>query len=93
MLVGGGNLRAMAVRFHPHAKQRMVERGATEAEVEAAVQEGEQFQAKLGRTGFRRNFVFEKAWRGRIYGTKQAEVYAVCEDRDWLVITVIVRYF
>jgi hypothetical protein len=71
----------------------MAERGATEPEVVAAVQEGERFQAKLGRMGFRRNFVFEKAWRGRIYGTKQGEAYAVREDQDGLVISVIVRCF
>jgi len=31
----------MAVRIHPHAKTRMHERGATEAEIEAAVEKGE----------------------------------------------------
>jgi len=41
----------MAVRFHPHAVQRMTERGATEREVIAAVESGEQFAAKFGRTG------------------------------------------
>ena len=87
------NLRIMAVRFHPHAKQRMAERGATNLEVSAAVQDGERFEAKFGRAGFRRNFVFEKQWRGRYYKTKQVEVYAVREDQDWLVISVIVRYF
>lgn len=83
----------MTVRFHPHAKQRMTERGATEAEVLAALQQGEQFEAKYGRTGFRRNFTFERQWRGRFYRAKQVEAYAVREDQDWLVISVIVRYF
>jgi hypothetical protein len=63
------------------------------AEVEAAVLEGEQFPAKHGRTGFRRNFPYGQIWRGRQYETKQVEVYAVTEDNDWLVITVIVRFF
>jgi hypothetical protein len=71
----------------------MAERGASEAEVLAVVREGERFEAKHGRTGFRRNFVFEKVWRGKFYGAKQVEAYAVLEGRDWLVITVIVRYF
>jgi len=52
----------MAVRFHPHARQRMVERGATDAEVSSAILEGERFEAKYGRAGFRRNFVFERQW-------------------------------
>ena len=83
----------MAVRFHPHARQRMVERGATDAEVSSAILEGERFEAKYGRAGFRRNFVFERQWHNRFYATKQIEAYAVHEGQDWLVITVIVRYF
>lgn len=83
----------MAIRFHRHARERMAERGATEQEVTAAVEGGEQFEAKFGRTGFRRNFVFEKQWRVKSYKTKQVEAYAVRQDDDWLVITVIIRYF
>jgi hypothetical protein len=83
----------MPVRFHPHAQQRMGERGATEDEVRATVEQGEQFPARFGRTGFRRNFPFDDEWRGRYYRTKQVEAYAVQEDVDWLVITVITRYF
>jgi hypothetical protein len=48
----------MAVRFHPHARMRMQERGATEEEVTATVEHGERFPAKFGRFGFRRNFPF-----------------------------------
>lgn len=83
----------MAVRFHPHAKQRMAERGATDAEVSAVIREGEHFEAKSGRAGFRRNFVFESQWQGKFYRTKQVEVYAVHEGQDWLVISAVVRYF
>lgn len=80
------------VRLHPHAKDRLAERGATESEVAATVLEGERFVAKYGRIGFRRNFLFDAEWRGQIYGTKQIEAFAVDED-GWLVITVIVKYF
>jgi adenylate cyclase class IV len=83
----------MAVHFHPHARERLTERGVTQEEVEATVEEGEEFPARFGRTGFRRNFSFDKEWRRRYYRTKQVEVYAVREDDDWLVITVITRYF
>jgi len=82
----------MTIRLHPHARERLTERGGTEAEVFATVEEGERFAAKLGRTGFRRNFAFDGEWRGRRYATKQVEAYAVEED-GWLVLTVIVRYF
>ena len=83
----------MAVRFHPHAQERMVERGASEQEVLAAVEKGERFEAKFDRTGFRRNFVFEKQWQGKYYKAKQVEAYAVRQGKDWLVVTVIARYF
>ena len=81
------------VRLHPHARERLQERGATEEEIQTTVAQGEQFPAKFGRTGFRRNFQFDHEWRGRHYRTKQVEAYAVQEGADWLVITVITRYF
>jgi len=83
----------MKVRIHPHARDRMELRGASVEEVEVAVAKGEQFPAKHGRTGFRRNFAGAHAWRERMFDTKQIEVYAVLEDGDWLVITVIVKFF
>ena len=83
----------MTIRLHPHACERMQERGATEEEVQATIEQGERFAAKFGRTGFRRNFAFESKWRSIYYGVKQLEVYAVEEGADWLVITVITRYF
>jgi hypothetical protein len=83
----------MPVRIHPHARARMIERGATEEEVIATVEHGEQFPARLGRTGFRRNFPFDDLWRGRHYNSKQVEADAVRERADWLVITIITRYF
>ena len=83
----------MSVRFHEHALERMRERGATDEEVVATVQQGEKFPAKQGRTGFRRNFYFGGRWRGRDYSYKQVEAFAVQEGEDWLVITVVTRYF
>jgi len=83
----------MKVTLHPHARERISERGATEEEVIATVLEGERFPAKFGRTGFRRNFHFDGEWHGRHYATKQVEAYAVKERADWLVVTVIVRHF
>jgi len=67
----------MTVRLHPHAVQRLGERGATEEEVIATVMGGESFSANFARTGFRRNFAFDALWRGRHYATKQVEVVAV----------------
>ncbi|MBI5742023.1 MAG: DUF4258 domain-containing protein [Nitrospirae bacterium] len=83
----------MQVKIHPHARERLVERGATEQEVIATVENGETFPVKFGRTGFRRNFYFNGTWRGKHYPTKQVEAYAVKEKEEWVVITVITRYF
>lgn len=66
---------------------------ATEDEVTSTIEEGERFEAKFGRVGFRRNFAIAGKWRGKDYNTKQVEVYAVQEDKDWLVITILTRYF
>lgn len=81
------------MKLHAHAIARMLERGASAEDVAATIREGEHFPAKFGRQGFRRNFVFEAVWRGRRYHIKQIEVFATCEDGDWLVISVIVKYF
>jgi hypothetical protein len=55
---------------------------------------GEKFPVKFERFGFRRNFPFDGQWRGRTFSTKQVEVFAVEEfPENWLVITVITRFF
>jgi len=79
--------------FPPTRAGRMAERGASEEEVIATVTHGERLAAKFGRTGFRRNFAIGGKWRGKDFNTKQVEAYAVQEGADWLVITVIARYF
>ncbi len=38
-------------------------------------------------------FRFDNQWRGSLYRVKQVEVYAVKEADDFLVITVISKYF
>ncbi len=74
----------MEIRLHPHSRDRLRERGATEDEVKATAESGERFAAKYGRTGFR--------WNGKYYSVKQIEAYAV-EENGWTVITVIVKFF
>ncbi|MFQ5799707.1 MAG: hypothetical protein ACE5H0_13585 [Bacteroidota bacterium] len=83
----------MSVRLHRHASERLTERGATEEEVIATVERGERFPAKFNRVGFRRNFPYRATWRGEYYESKQVEAYAVQEGSDWLVVTVVTRYF
>ena len=83
----------MYIRLHPHARDRLAEKGATESEVMATVESGERFPAKFSRTGFRRNFAFGGEWLGREYSTKQVEAHALEEEDGWLVITVVVKFF
>jgi hypothetical protein len=84
----------VSVKLHPHAQTRLIERGAIEEEVIATVEGGATFPAQLERTGFRRNFPFNAEWRGKFYATKKVEAIAVKEnEEDWLVITVIVKFF
>jgi hypothetical protein len=83
----------MNVRLHPHARERLAERGATEEDVVLAVETGEIFKARFGRTGFRRNVPFRKRWKGKHYHLKQIEAYAVRRPDEWLVISVVTRYF
>jgi hypothetical protein len=83
----------MAVRFHQHAVDRLAERGTTEAEVVATIQTGELFPARFARTGFRKAFEFESTWHGHFYVTKEVEAFAIREGQDWLVITVVTRYY
>jgi hypothetical protein len=73
----------MAIKLHPHAFERIEERGTTVEEVVATVEGGESFPAKFGRIGFRRNFPFSKEWRGRVFASKQLEVFAVKEEEGW----------
>jgi hypothetical protein len=83
----------MAIMLHPHAKVRAAERGATESEIIVTIEEGERFPVKYGRVGFRRNFPFNGIWGGKHYMVKQVEAYAIQEAGDWIVVTVITKYF
>ena len=81
------------IKFHPHAKERLAERGATIEEIIQTVEQGEVFPVKFNRTGFRKNFSYNNIWNKKYYTTKQIEVFAVQEGDNWLVITVITKFF
>jgi hypothetical protein len=83
----------MRIDIHPHTKERMSERGASEIEIRDTVRTGEQFKAKFGRVGFRKNFAFRSTWRGKKRRTKQIEAFGVRSDANITIVTVIVRYF
>jgi hypothetical protein len=81
------------IKIHPHAFERCKERGATESEINFTVLKGEKFPAKYNRTGFRYNFEFNALWNNKFYQNKQIEAFTVNENNEWLVITVLVKYF
>ncbi len=70
----------------------MEERGATRDEVVETVRSGQRFEAKYGRTGFRKEFATAGSWGGQRFQTKVVEAYAANEGDGWLVITVVVKY-
>ncbi len=71
----------------------MEERGTTESEVKTVVSIGEKIPAKYGRTGFRLKFPFGSHRNDEFFRFKQVEVYGVDEGTDFVVITVVVKYF
>ena len=83
----------MGVELHPHAWERLGERGTTEAEIIDTVLSGSPFPAKFGRTGFRKTFAYDATWRGRMYAHKEVEAITVEIATGTLVLTVITRYF
>jgi hypothetical protein len=83
----------MKLRIHPHARQRMWERGATVEDIRLTIASGRAILAKFGRTQFRRVFSFNSVWNGKKYARRQIDAFAVKITEGWLVITVIVKYF
>ena len=79
--------------FSPHARGKMLDRGAAESEVEAAIGTGSPELARKGRIMYRKNFAFGDEWRGKRYAVKQVAP-VVAEEADRLVVvTVFVYYF
>jgi len=76
-----------------HARERMRERGAREADVVQAIRIGQPEAAQRGLVLYRLNLEFHREWDGRYYGVQQV-VPVVAEEGDRLVVvTVYVFYF
>jgi hypothetical protein len=83
----------VAVVIHPHARERMEERGVTCEEVLETIGSGFISSARFGRMRYMRTYDYCGFWRGKIYQHKQIEAYCVDEESDVIVITVVVKYF
>ncbi|MCS7265365.1 MAG: DUF4258 domain-containing protein [Armatimonadetes bacterium] len=85
--------RTKPIVFSQHAQEKMLDRGATESEVIAAIQTGSVEPARKGRWLFRKNFSFNSSWRGKFYAIKQVSPVVIEEPDRLVVVTVFVFYF
>jgi len=76
-----------------HAQEKMIDRGASKEEVELAIRTGNPEPARKGRVIFRKNFSFNKKWRGKHYAVKQVVPFVSEEEDKFAVVTVFVYYF
>ena len=71
----------------------MLDRGATESEVEVTIRKGTSEPARKGRLMFRKNFSFNGYWRGKHFAIKQVAPVVSEEEDQLVVVTVFVFYF
>ena len=76
------------IEFSPHAREKMLDRGASESEVRTAIRTGNSEPARKGRLMFRKNFAFNSKWRGKYYAVKQVAPVIAEEANRLVVVTV-----
>lgn len=81
------------VIFSHHAKQQMIERGASKEEVIEAIRDGETTVVKHGRIGYRKNYQYNSKWSEKFYHIKQVMAIVKKEANSIVVITVYTFYF
>ena len=81
------------VVFSFHAREKMLDRGALENEVEIAIRTGSSEPSKRNRLMFRKNYHYGQSWRGKHYAIKQVAPIVVEEEERFVVVTVYVFYF
>jgi hypothetical protein len=84
---------AKPIAFSVHAREKMLDRGATEGEVMTAIRSGSPEPARKGRLMFRKNFPFNDQWRGKRYAVRQVAPVVTEEADRLVVVTVFVFYF
>ncbi|NOR83272.1 MAG: DUF4258 domain-containing protein [Ardenticatenales bacterium] len=83
----------LPIEISHHAQQQMLERGVEQAEVTAAIREGQAEPARKNRALFRKNFQFDGVWCGRPYRIKQVAPVVATEADRLVVVTVYAFYF
>ena len=81
------------IRLTQHARERCLQRGATEDELREAILSGSREPAKKGRLLRRLNVEFGKEWQGTTYPIKQVAPVIAETDDEIIVVTVFVFYF
>ena len=81
------------IRLSGHAQGRLSRRGATEEEVNEAIQTEPWQPAENGRLGCSKNFPFNAEWNGKHYTTKQVRPVFVDDPSEIVVVTTYVYYF
>ena len=82
-----------SIEISQHAQEQMTERGAKKEEVLTAIRQGEAEPTRLGRVVYRKNFQFNRKWRGKYYAVKQVAPVIIKESEKLVVITVYTFYF
>ena len=78
----------MKFKLIDHAKERAIERGTTEDEIQMVFSGGNKVQAKKGRKGKEMVFEYGREWLGKTYPQKKVRVIYVEENGEIIVITV-----
>ena len=81
------------IRLTIHAREQCADRGATEAEVKQAIEQGAREAAKRGRFMFRLNFQYDAEWQGKYYAIKQVAPVVAEAQNEIIVVTVYTFYF
>lgn len=81
------------IRHTKHASQQARERGASKAEIQQAIIEGQREATKKGRYLCRYNFPYGDYWSGKYYNIKQVVPVIKEELEEIVVVTVYTFYF
>ncbi|MBI4802790.1 MAG: DUF4258 domain-containing protein [Elusimicrobia bacterium] len=81
------------IAFSNHAKDQMVERGASAQEVIESIHKGDRFLAKHSRIAYRHNFQYNSRWGKNFYRIKQVMPVTKEEAKEIIVVTVYTFYF
>ena len=82
----------MEIQIHPHALERAIERGTSEAEIRDVLANGQEVPAKQARRAKAKTYDFRQERNGKYYDQKRVEVIFTIEDKAMITITVYVFY-